>query len=346
MSRDNPTAPCYLSARKRGVLPDERSERHDPQRSCRSHRRRFPPECRSDLRELVIANAGEADLADVRVILTGEPGFLAPLTLRINRIAAGATHRLPTPDLVLDAGFLRSIAEGLRGSLAITVLSGETVVAQDTVAVELLPPSHWGGSGAAPELLAAFVQPNDPAIDVLLRDAAAQLAAAGKPAAIDGYTGGTRQRVRELASAIWAAVAARGLAYVMPPASFERAGQKATSWSSRPGRTSSTNLVINTSLRTYHMELRSTAATYMASVSWQYPQDQLIALRRQNAAAEAAQPVATGVDLARLNFRYAIDGDSAPWRPLRAFDDGRQVFIEFPRGIAQGCWTPRFFRLP
>ncbi|WP_232089936.1 P-type conjugative transfer protein TrbG [Sphingomonas sp. HMP6] len=103
-----------------------------------------------------------------------------------------------------------------------------------------------------------------------------------------------------------------------------------------------TNLVINTNLRTYHMELRSTERTYMASVSWQYPQDQLIALRRQNAQAQAAQPVASGVDLANVNFRYAIDGDRAPWRPLRAFDDGRQVFIEFPRGIAQGEMPPLF----
>ena len=103
-----------------------------------------------------------------------------------------------------------------------------------------------------------------------------------------------------------------------------------------------TNLVINTNLRTYHMELRSTERTYMASVSWQYPQDQLIALRRQNAEAQAAQPVATGVDLANVNFRYAIDGDRAPWRPLRAFDDGRQVFIEFPRGIGQGEMPPLF----
>lgn len=46
-----------------------------------------------------------------------------------------------------------------------------------------------------------------------------------------------------------------------------------------------TNLVINTDRRTYHMELRSTEKSYMASVSWQYPQDQLIALRRQNAEA-------------------------------------------------------------
>ncbi|RVJ14762.1 P-type conjugative transfer protein TrbG [Sinorhizobium medicae] len=103
-----------------------------------------------------------------------------------------------------------------------------------------------------------------------------------------------------------------------------------------------TNLVINTNLRTYHMELRSTERTYMASVSWQYPQDQLIALRRQNQQAEAAQPVASGVELANVNFRYAIAGDRAPWRPLRAFDDGRQVFIEFPRGIGQGEMPPLF----
>jgi len=103
-----------------------------------------------------------------------------------------------------------------------------------------------------------------------------------------------------------------------------------------------TNLVINTNLRTYHMELRSTERTYMASVSWQYPQDQLIALRRQNADAQAVQPVASGVDLANVNFRYEISGDRAPWRPLRAFDDGRQVFIEFPRGIGQGEMPPLF----
>src|SRR5256886_14401556 len=37
-----------------------------------------------------------------------------------------------------------------------------------------------------------------------------------------------------------------------------------------------TNLVINTDRRTYHLELRSTAKAYMASRSWQYPQEQLI----------------------------------------------------------------------
>lgn len=103
-----------------------------------------------------------------------------------------------------------------------------------------------------------------------------------------------------------------------------------------------TNLVINTDRRTYHLELRATASTYMASVSWTYPQDALIALQGRNAVAAAIAPVATGVDISALNFRYRIEGDRAPWRPSRAFDDGQQVFVEFPARIAQGEMPPLF----
>jgi P-type conjugative transfer protein TrbG len=101
-----------------------------------------------------------------------------------------------------------------------------------------------------------------------------------------------------------------------------------------------TNLIINTDRRTYHLEMRSSEATYMASVSWAYPQDQLIALQQQNAAADDAAPIAAGIDINVLNFRYRIEGDDPAWRPVRAFDDGRQVFIEFPSGIGQGEMPP------
>jgi type IV secretion system protein VirB9 len=101
-----------------------------------------------------------------------------------------------------------------------------------------------------------------------------------------------------------------------------------------------TNLVINTDRRTYHLELRSAEKTYMASVSWAYPQDQLIALHGRNIAADSVAPIAAGIDLDALRFRYRIEGDSPAWRPLRAFDDGRQVFIEFPAGIGQGEMPP------
>jgi P-type conjugative transfer protein TrbG len=110
----------------------------------------------------------------------------------------------------------------------------------------------------------------------------------------------------------------------------------------KPTRPDLTTNLINTDRRTYHLELRSTAATYMASISWNYPEDELIAIRQQNTQADEAAPIATGVDVSALNFRYKIEGDNPPWRPLRAFDDGRQVFIEFPSGIAQGDMPPLF----
>jgi len=103
-----------------------------------------------------------------------------------------------------------------------------------------------------------------------------------------------------------------------------------------------TNLVINTDRRTYHLELRANPSVYMASVSWTYPEDELIALRRAQAEAERAAPIAAGMDLASLDFRYRIEGDKPAWRPLRAFDDGTRVFIEFPESIAQGELPPLF----
>ena len=103
-----------------------------------------------------------------------------------------------------------------------------------------------------------------------------------------------------------------------------------------------TNLVITTSRRVYHIELESRSGGAMAALSWTYPQDELIALRREQEAAAAAAPIASGLAVERLNFDYAISGDKPAWRPLRAFDDGRQTFIEFPRSIAVGEAPPLF----
>jgi len=103
-----------------------------------------------------------------------------------------------------------------------------------------------------------------------------------------------------------------------------------------------TNLVITTSRRTYLLELTSTPKAWMASVSWEYPKDQMLALQAQAQAADAQAPVAGGLSLDQLHFRYTITGDDPPWKPVRAFDDGRHVYIQFPAGIAQGELPPLF----
>lgn len=102
-----------------------------------------------------------------------------------------------------------------------------------------------------------------------------------------------------------------------------------------------TNLVISTDRRVYHLELVS-GGKAMTSIAWTYPQDELLALEKAQAALAAAEPVATAVAVDRLNFNYAIAGDGPPWRPVRAFDDGAQVFIEFPAGIESVEAPPLF----
>ncbi|WP_413043883.1 P-type conjugative transfer protein TrbG [Pseudomonas sp. YJ42] len=103
-----------------------------------------------------------------------------------------------------------------------------------------------------------------------------------------------------------------------------------------------TNLLIATTRRTYLIELTSTEQAWMAAASWDYPKDRLLALQQRAASAQAGTPVDTGLSLERLRFRYAISGGNPPWKPLRAFDDGRKVYIQFPAGIAQGELPPLF----
>ena len=103
-----------------------------------------------------------------------------------------------------------------------------------------------------------------------------------------------------------------------------------------------TNMIINTDRRTYHVELRATPSAYMASVSWTYPADELLAVKRAEAEAARSVPVAAGIALPSLSFAYKLSGDRVPWRPVRVFDDGRQTFVEFGESIAAGDMPPLF----
>jgi len=99
---------------------------------------------------------------------------------------------------------------------------------------------------------------------------------------------------------------------------------------------------VTTDRRSYHLTLVSTAKTAMAALSWVYPADQLIALRKATEQAQTVTPVAEGLALDQLHFNYVLSGDQPAWRPLRAFDDGRQAYIEFPASLAVGEAPPLF----
>ncbi|RWR27420.1 P-type conjugative transfer protein TrbG [Sinirhodobacter populi] len=96
-----------------------------------------------------------------------------------------------------------------------------------------------------------------------------------------------------------------------------------------------TNLVVTTDRRTYMIELRAREALYMPAVAWAYPAPP--PGQRQSVPAAPIIPAE-----AARNYRYGLQGDTPPWRPVSVFDDGRRVYVVFPRGIVQGEMPPIF----
>ncbi|WP_288414135.1 P-type conjugative transfer protein TrbG [uncultured Novosphingobium sp.] len=96
-----------------------------------------------------------------------------------------------------------------------------------------------------------------------------------------------------------------------------------------------TNLVITTDRRIYMLELRAETKPYMPAVAWAYPA--LPASQRGTVPTTPIIPAA-----AARHYRYGLTGDTPPWRPVAVYDDGRRVYVEFPRGIVQGEMPPIF----
>jgi very-short-patch-repair endonuclease len=187
------------------------------------------------LRELTVLNDSDRELSHLQVRLESYPPFLKPKTWSIDACDPNSRYGIKDCDVSLDGVLLGKLTEAETSTMTFSVVekagtADERVLTTEERKVELLPRNQWGGLSHLPDLVAAFVQPNELAIDRLLKQTAQVLRDAGKSPALNGYQGGAK-RAWELASALWTAVAGLGLDYALPPASFEHRGQKVRSTS-------------------------------------------------------------------------------------------------------------------
>jgi len=179
------------------------------------------------IRELSVSSTAGHVSEGLKLSLFANPQFVQPKSWRIDAIGSGDTLRIADRDIALNATLLHDLTEGLSGTLTFLLVDREgATLAGLSQPVQLLAHNQWGGIGAMADLLPAFVMPNDPAVDRVLKAASDVLRRAGKPDALDGYKSGKREHAWEFASAIWSAVAGLRLSYALPPASFEQSGQK------------------------------------------------------------------------------------------------------------------------
>ena len=179
------------------------------------------------VRDLSLTNDNGTAYTDLALTLESEPPFFVAKTIRIDALAPGELYniRQAQVDLQVDGAQLARLTEAERTTVRWTLAAQGTEIASGREEIELLPRNQWSGISHMPQLAAAFVMPNDPVVDRILRKAAEFLHQNGRSDILDGYARGPN-RVQELASAIWSAVQSLDIAYALPPASFEIRGQK------------------------------------------------------------------------------------------------------------------------
>lgn len=193
-----------------------------PKINYAAHQSAFPV-----MGELRLENLSpEERLENLTLKLSASPPFIKEKEWRVDRVESGQVIEIKDRDLEIDGGFLLELPESVRGQVSFQVQRDGKTLGSLSKQVELLAYNEWGGAGFMPELLAAFSMPNDPAVDKILKNASEILRRAGKNPSMDGYKSGSRERVWEIASSIYSAIANLGLTYAQPPASFENDGQK------------------------------------------------------------------------------------------------------------------------
>ena len=100
----------------------------------------------------------------------------------------------------------------------------------------------------------------------------------------------------------------------------------------------STTLLITTSRRTYHIKLVSQSKNWMPRVGFTYPGDiehEWERYRAEQADKSARNTMAeTKENLDALDFEYELSG-SAPWMPVRVYNDGVKTIIQMPGKMSQ-----------
>jgi len=111
-----------------------------------------------------------------------------------------------------------------------------------------------------------------------------------------------------------------------------------------------TNLLITTNRRVYHLDLVATHATWMASLSWRYPQTELPSRSegadpaKEAASLSMAQAKADSTPLmpVALDFGYRIEGPDLAWKPRHVYNDGTRTILQFADVLGAGEAAPLF----
>lgn len=178
------------------------------------------------VQSITIENSTDEEIENVDIKITSTPDFALPFVRHIDHLPASKTLTISRPKLMLNADYLAGMTEKVTGVLHVSLCSENTALVSDNVETTVLAFDEWHGLGLYPEILSAFVTPNHPEISRIIARATEFLGQWTGDTSMDAYQSQDPNRVLSQAAAIFTAIKEQAIAYVVPPASFERIGQR------------------------------------------------------------------------------------------------------------------------
>lgn len=178
------------------------------------------------IRSLVVNNNSEEALENIGLKITFEPEFAKEFTYHIGSIPAKSSAEISPVRISTNTDLLFSLTEKMVGNITIEVLqNGENIFTYQNT-IELLACDQWSGLNIMPEMIAAFVTPNHPALSPVIHDASTFLKKWKGDPSFTGYQTNNPNNVKLQMAAIFAALVQQKIVYNDPPASYEIIGQR------------------------------------------------------------------------------------------------------------------------
>lgn len=173
-----------------------------------------------------IENISKEPIKDLDILISFSPEFASEYNNTIVEILPGQKIDLMPMRIIMFPQYLFEISEKILANLIIEILQEDVVIYKEYHEIEILPYDYWQGITFMPEIIAAFIMPNLPRVGEIISKASRHLQNWNKEPSFTGYQTQDINEVKLQAAAIYAALQEENIAYTMPPASFEKTGQR------------------------------------------------------------------------------------------------------------------------
>ena len=116
------------------------------------------------IRRLKLYNGTDTDLKNGVIHIAFSPEIASPLDIPVGLLKSGCGTQVERVPVELSGEYLSSMTERVTARLSVSLRSGGTEVCSQVSSFELLTYDEWPGIATCPEIAAAFVTPNHPAI--------------------------------------------------------------------------------------------------------------------------------------------------------------------------------------